>query len=114
MNSKLVAVATEQNIKPDAPLGELQHDGRRIVGAAGIIARGHAADIVHAAGKLDHVVERMNADGGECAARRLLGRRAPIVERDELRGRSGVLRHHRDDTAEASVLRALAQLAKLG
>jgi len=31
------------------------------------------------------MVERMNADRGQRAARRLLGRGAPVVERDELR-----------------------------
>jgi hypothetical protein len=42
------------------------------------------------------------------------GAARPIVERDKLRGRGGVLRHHGDDAAEASILRAGVKLNKTG
>ena len=56
-----------------------------------------------AASEFDHVIERMHADRGEGAGRRLVGRRPPIVRRDELGGRGGVLRDHGRDCAEPAV-----------
>jgi hypothetical protein len=57
----------------------------------------------HAAGELDHVVERMHPDGGERAARRFVRCGAPIVRGNELPGAGGVLRQHGNDRAEPTV-----------
>ena len=74
------------------------------------MAGGDAAHVAHAAGELDHVVERMHADRRQRAARRFFRRGAPIVRRDELAGAGGVLRHHRNDGAEPAVPETPSQL----
>jgi len=58
------------------------------------VTTGHASHIPYLAGELDHVIERVHADRGERAARRLLGSGAPIVRGNELSGARGMLRHH--------------------
>ena len=50
----------------------------------------------------------MHAHGRDRAARRLVGLRAPVVGRNELPGRGGVLRHHRHHAAEPAVMQAFA------
>ena len=110
MKQKFVAVATEQKIRPVAPLSK---PARRMVVSSdgpGMMPGGHAAHVAHLTGELDHVIERMHADRRQRAARRFARRRAPVVRRDELAGAGGMLRHHGNDGAEPAIPETPAQL----
>ena len=73
-NSKLVAVATEQKIRPVAPASNRSMIVV-VVGGTRIIPAGDAAHVVHPAGEFDHVIERMQADRSKSTSRRLGGRK---------------------------------------